>query len=80
MVCILVTASASKGRILESLGPMAFLARHHGMQPDKRKPRQIMVEGNLLPPPRLLVALLAGTAQLALVRVILAMTGDARHR
>ena len=73
MVRILVAARARARRILERLGSVAFLARHHRMQSDERKSRQIMVEGDLLSPARLLVALLAIAAQLALVRIILAM-------
>lgn len=79
MVRILVAARASTRRILERLGSVAFLAGHHRMQSDQWEPRQIMIEDDLLPPARLLVALLAIAAQLTPVRIILAMAGDARH-
>jgi hypothetical protein len=58
---------------------MAFFARYCRVQADQRKSRKVMVEVDLLSPTRFLVALLAIASQLALVRVIVAMAGDARH-
>ena len=73
MVGISVTVRACARRIFERRGPMAFLAGYHCMQPDERESGQIVVESNPLSPARLLVALLAGVAELALVRIIFAM-------
>ena len=56
---------------------MAFLAGHDGVLPKKRKAREIVVEGHLLAPARLVVALLAGCTKLAGVGVVLFVTGDA---
>lgn len=76
---ILVAARAGAGRILERRAAMTFLARDYRVQPDQGKSRQIVVEGDLLAPARLVVALLASLAELAFVRIILAMAGDAGH-
>ena len=79
VIRILMAAYACAGCILERSRSMAFFARYCRVQSDQRKSRQVMVEGDLLSPARFLVALLAIATELALVRVILAMTGDARH-
>ena len=49
------------------------------MQSDQGESGQVMIKSNLLPPARLVVTALTGAAQLAVVRVILLMAGDARH-
>ncbi len=55
---------------------MALLARDDGMLPKKREARKIVVEGHLLTPARLVVALLAGGPKLAGVGVVLFVTGE----
>src|SRR5581483_3679839 len=80
VVRILVTGDARARGILERLRSMAFLAGYHGVQSYQRKPRQIMVESDFLAPAGFLVALRAVGAQLALVSIILAVTGHARRR
>jgi hypothetical protein len=77
MIRIFVAANACAGRILERLRSMAFFAGYHRVQSNQRELRQIMVEDDLLSPARFLVTLPAVATELALVRVILAMAGDA---
>ena len=80
VMAVSVAACACLRRILERLGAVAFLAGDHCMQSDQRKSRQVMIKSHLLPPARLVVASLTGAAQLTVMRVILAMAGDAGRR
>ena len=80
VMSVTVAAHAFSGRILERLGAVTFLAGDYRMQSKKGKSRQVVIEGDLLPPARFVVTALAVAAQLAVMRVILAMAGDARHR
>jgi len=59
---------------------MAVFARHNRVQSYQWKARQVVIEVNFLAPTRLFMALPAIAAHLALVRIILAMARDARHR
>jgi len=74
---VLVAAGAGAGGILEGGGAMAGLAGDGGVQADQGKACQIMVKGHRLAPARLLVTALAGSPQLALVGIILAVAGGA---
>jgi hypothetical protein len=56
---------------------VAFLARNDGVFSEKRKMREIVIVGDLLPPSRFVVALLAIGAELALMRVVLLVAGYA---
>jgi hypothetical protein len=73
MMRVLMTFFASHWRILIGESPMAFFARHGGVQPNQRKMRQIVIEGNF-PPVLFAVALLATPTQLFLMRVLLLVT------
>jgi len=77
MVLILVTAHALARYILERTGPVTGPALYPGMAADKRKACQVMIEKHILPPFAFIVAALTAIAQLALVRVILFVAGDA---
>ena len=55
---------------------MALFARDDGMLPKKRKAREIVVEGHLLTPARLIVALLTGRPKFAGVGVVFFVAGD----
>jgi hypothetical protein len=79
MMPVAVTGIANERRPLELLGAMAFLARHDGMASDQRKPGDIMIERRSTPAD-LAVTLFAANAQLALVSIILLMTGHAGGR
>ena len=59
---------------------MAFLAGHDGMAPDQREARDVMVEGDLLTPTGLGVALLAPAAELSFVRIVLLVAGHTGRR
>ena|SRR5215475_8318538 len=59
---------------------MAFLAGHDGMATDQWEARDVVVEGNLLAPTGLGVALLASTAQLPFVRIVLLVAGHTGRR
>lgn len=74
LVEILVTAFASGGRVLVSLGAVALLARDRFVQADQGKPGELVVERKILPPARVVVAPLTALPQLPLVRVLLPMT------
>jgi hypothetical protein len=56
---------------------VALLAWDDGVLPKKRKAREIVIEGHLLTPARLVVTLLADRPKLAGVGVVLFVTGDA---
>src|SRR5262245_6378271 len=77
VVHVLVAAGAGGGGLFEGGGPMAGLAGDGGVQADQGKARQVVVEGHRLAPARLLVAVLAGRPELALVGIILAVAGGA---
>ena len=79
VIAVSVAACACLRRVLERLGAVAFLAGDHRMQSDQGKSRQVVIKGYLLTPTCLVVTALTGAAQLAVVRVILLMAGDARH-
>jgi hypothetical protein len=66
--------------ILERRRAMTFLAWHDGMAPDQRESRDIVIECDLSPPAGFFVALLAATAELGLVRIVLLVTRDAVGR
>src|SRR5215475_1066728 len=80
MVDVLVAAAAGARGILVGLGPVAAFAGHGGVQSDQGEMGQVVVEGHCLAPTGLLVTGLAGRPKLALVRVVLAMAGDASGR
>lgn len=77
---ILVTALTGHRRVLVGRRAVALLARHRLVQAYQREARNLMIEGELLPPARIAVARLATFAQLALMRILLAVTGHARRR
>ena len=56
---------------------MALLARNDGVFSEQRKTREIVIVGDLLAPGVFVVALLAVLAELALMRVVLLVAGDA---
>lgn len=74
LVEILVTALASGRRVLVSLRAVALLARDRFVQADQGKTSELVVKGEILPPPGVVVALLAALPELPLVRVLLPMT------
>lgn len=77
LVEILVTFFAGSRRVLVHGRPVAFLARNRGMQSDQRETRQLVIECQILSPIRVAVASFAPLAELAFVRVLLAVAGNA---
>ncbi len=77
MMGIAMASGASCGRVLEGCGLVALFAGHNRVPAQKRKAREIMIEGHLLSPRGFVVTLLAVLAELPLMRVVLLMTGDA---
>jgi len=75
MMLVPVTGGAIQRGTLERQRAMAFLARHDGMAPNERESGDVVIEGLYATPTRLAVALLAAAAELALVRIILPVTG-----
>ena len=57
---------------------MALLARDDGVFSKQRKMREVVIVGDLLAPGVLIVALLAVLAELAFMRIVLLVAGDAR--
>jgi hypothetical protein len=80
MMLVPVAGDANQRRALEQQRAMAFLARHDGVAPDQRKSRDVMIEGRYSAPAGLSVTLLAATAELAFVPVILSVTRHAGRR
>jgi hypothetical protein len=80
VMLVAVTGRAIQRRTLEQQRAMALLARHDGVAPDQRKPRDVVIEGNYPSPADLSVASLATDAELALVPIILAVTRYAGRR
>jgi hypothetical protein len=80
MMLVPVTGGAAQRRALEQQRAMTFLARHDGVAPDQRKSRDVVVEKRCSAPAGLSMALLATTAELAFVTVILAVTRHAGRR
>jgi len=79
MMPVAVTGVAIQRRSLELLGAMAFLARYDGMASNQRKPGNIVIKGRSTPAD-ISVTLFAANAQLALVPIILLVTGHAGGR
>ena len=77
MMLVAVAGVAIERRALELQRAMAFLAGYNGMAPDQRKPGDVMIERRCFPPAGLSVTLLAATSKLALVLVVLLVTGHA---
>ena len=74
---ILVTIGTFGRGVFIRLCPMAFLAGHQPVQADQRETRQIVIEDNPLTPAFLIVAIPAVRPQLAFMRIVLLVTGDA---
>lgn len=77
---VFVARGTRCGRILECLRAMAFLAGHRGVQSDQGKSRQIVIERNLLQPLRFVVTTLTARAELAFVRIVGLVAGNAGYR
>ena len=77
---ILVAARARARRVLERRRAVAFLAGYRRVEADEGKPREIVIEGDLLAPAGLVVTLIAARAELTLVRIVLLVTADASGR
>jgi hypothetical protein len=75
-----VAGGATQRRALEQQRAMAFLAGHDGVAPDQRKSRDVVIEERYSAPVGLSVTLLAATAKLAFVSVILAVTRHTGRR
>ena len=74
---VAVAGVAIQRRALELQRAMAFLARHDGVTSDQRKSGDIMIERRRSAPAGLAVTLLAAISKLALVLVVLLVTGHA---
>ena len=74
---VLVTFLAGERCVLVGRSAMTFFAGNRRMQADQRKARQFVIERQVPPPIRIIVASFAALAQFALMRIVLAMTGDA---
>ncbi len=80
MMLVAVARAACQRCILKPQRAVAFLARHHGMAPDQRKPRDVMIEGRYAAPIVLAMASLAANTEPAVVPVVLAMAGHTGRR
>jgi hypothetical protein len=80
MMLVPVAGGANQWRALEQQSAMAFLARHDGVAPDQRKSRDVVIEGRYSAPAGLSVTLLAATAKLTFVLVILSVTRHTGRR
>jgi hypothetical protein len=80
MMLILMAGGTSERRAFEQQSAMAFLTGHDGVAPDERKSGDVVIEGRYAAPAGLPVTLLTTAAELALVRVILAVTRHAGRR
>jgi len=80
MMPVAVAGGADQRCALEQQRAVTFLARHHGVAPDQRKSRDIVIEGRDSAPIGLAVTLLAAAAEPALVPIILSVTGHAGRR
>lgn len=80
MMAIPVAGAAAHRRSLEQQGAMALLTRHDRVTSDERKPGDIVIEGGYPAPADLYVTALATVSELALVPVILEMTGSTGRR
>jgi hypothetical protein len=76
-ILVTVAVNAFAGRILVPFAHVASGANELGMTAQKRETRQIVIEPDIRSPARLGVTLGATQAQLAGVRVVLAMTSPA---
>ena len=74
---VLVAARTDARRVFERSRAMAFLTGRDRMTADQWKSRDIVIEGHLPAPTRLLVALLAAGTQLGLMGIVLLVAGDA---
>ena len=77
MMLVAVAGVAIQRRALELQRTMTFLAGNDGMAADQRKPRDVMIEGRRFSPAGLSVTLVAAVSELALVLVVLLVTGQA---
>lgn len=77
---VAVATRTIQRRVLELGRPMTAFATYRGMTSDQGKPGEVVIERARLAPGDLRVALLALGAELSLVPVILAVTGDAGGR
>lgn len=75
LVKVLVATFARGWRVLVGGRAVTLLARDRLVQPGQRKAREFVVEGDVLPPTQIVVALLAAFAELALMWVF-SMAGD----
>lgn len=80
MMEVPVAGVAAQRRSLEQQGTMAFLARHDCVTSNERKPGEIVIERGYSAPADLYVTALAAISELALVPVILEMTGPTSRR
>jgi hypothetical protein len=79
MVVVRVATRACLGHILERWRSMTLFAGHDRMQPDQRKARDIVVEGDFLAPTRFVVTLLAFASKLACMRIVLLVARGTHH-
>jgi hypothetical protein len=75
MMLVGVAGRAIQWRALKRQRAMAFFARYDGVASDQRESRNVVVEGGYTAPTRLVVTSLAAGTQLALVAIILPVTG-----
>lgn len=80
MMAVPVAGVAAQRRSLEQQGAMALLARHDRVTSNERKPGEIVIKGGYSAPADLYVTALAAISELALVPVILEMTGSTSRR
>lgn len=75
-----VAGDALQRRILVRCRSVALFARHDRMAPDQRQSREVVIERGGSAPIGLSVTLLAGSAQLSPVLIVLSVAGDACRR
>lgn len=76
-VAFFVAVCAFESRPLVGGGEVAFLARHDGVQPDQREPRQIVIEEDFFGPAAGIMAAFALRAEATFVYVVALVAGVA---
>ena len=80
VMLVFVTTLARPRGILVGGGAMTLLAWYRGVEADKWKPAEVVIEGDFLAPGRFIMAALAALSELAVVGIVFLVTGDAGRR
>ena len=78
VMLVLVATRARPRRVLEGWRAMTILAGDRCVKANEGKPREVVIERDLVAPAGFVVALVAARSELAFVRIILLVAADAR--